>query len=342
MDRANLLITDTDGSLSKDTFKMDVDRPAISAWLSNTPGESRTLNVSLDNVRIDSVPNIANSTYKTFLAYNGTLGLSNKVFSTVVKELSGVFNLYQLPTIEYDPNTLTMPDADELEDVVIDIKMYNGSIDILQYSEGILNNGEKSYYVKSKRAYPTQVTGMPNVSSKRVFMDGWYSYTTIIFRNIAEGASVYKDTFYGIDGFIFKASHDGKIFKNSSKANTYVIMRTGDVVISDGVVQKSNENYQELLFSLNATDGISSQANHVFIHSQLLVTDQLRDAITAEAVEAAFACESDYIDFQKWQQLTLKREAAGVMFLNGLFENAQIIMESARSVCAVPKYNSKC
>lgn len=342
MDKANLLIADTNGSLSKEIFKIDVDRPVISAWLSNVPGETRTLNVALDNVRLDSVPNIANSTYKTFLAYNGTLGLNKKIFSTVVKESSGVFNLYNLPVIEYDPNTLSVPSYEELEDVVIDIKMYNGTIDVLQYSEGILNNGEKSYFVKARRAYPTQITGMPNVASQRVFMDGWYSYTTIIFRNIADGAQVYKDTFYGFDGFIFKASHDGKIFKDSSKPDTYVIMRPGDVVVADGVVQKKNENYQELLFSLNATDGMSSQSNHVYIHSQLLVTDQLRDAITNEAVEAAFACESDYIDFQKWQQLTLKREAAGVMFLNGLFENAQIILESARSVCAVPRYNSNC
>jgi hypothetical protein len=36
--------------------------------------------VALDNVRLDSVPNIHNSTYKIFLAYNGTLGYSNKVF----------------------------------------------------------------------------------------------------------------------------------------------------------------------------------------------------------------------------------------------------------------------
>jgi hypothetical protein len=47
-------------------------------------------------------------------------------------------------------------------------------------------NGEKTYYVKESRAYPTQITGMPNMVGDKVIMDGWYSYTAIIFRNIAE------------------------------------------------------------------------------------------------------------------------------------------------------------
>jgi hypothetical protein len=46
--------------------------------------------------------------------------------------------------------------------------------------------------------------------------------------------------------------------------------------------------------------------------------DQIRDAI-AEAVSAAFAEPTDYVDFQNWQKLTLKRMAASVMFQNGLF-----------------------
>jgi hypothetical protein len=44
---------------------------------------------------------------------------------------------------------------------------------------------KKTYYVKESRAYPTQITGMPNMVGE-VIMDGWYSYTAIIFRNIAE------------------------------------------------------------------------------------------------------------------------------------------------------------
>jgi hypothetical protein len=45
---------------------------------------------------------------------------------------------------------------------------------------------------------------MPNMVGDKVIMDGWYSYTAIIFRNIAEGATVVKDTFYALNEFIFK------------------------------------------------------------------------------------------------------------------------------------------
>jgi hypothetical protein len=38
-----------------------------------------------------------------------------------------------------------------------------------------------------------------------------------------------------------------------------------------------------------------------------LVTDQIRDAITAEAVSAAFAEPTDYVDFQNWETY-LKKE----------------------------------
>lgn len=341
MDIPSVLVSDTNGSLASDLFKIYVDNPVITARLTDEESKARTLQISLDNVRLDSIPNIANSTYKTFLAYNGTLGYTDKVFTTVVKEASGVFNPYNLPVLFYNPGELTRPLASELEDVVIDIKMYNGSVDVLRYSEGVLNNGEKSYFVKESRAYPTTITGLPNIVGSKVAMDGWYSYTTVIFRNIASGAIVMKDSFYGIEGFIFKASDDGQLFKNTESVK-YVIMRDGDNTLDSGVIQVKNEDYSQMLFSLNEASGTSAHANNIFIHSQLLVTDQVRDAITAEAIEAAFAHPEDYVDFQNWQKLTLKRMAAHIMFENGLFENAQIILESARSMCTPERYNSNC
>jgi hypothetical protein len=78
------------------------------------------------------------------------------------------------------------------------------------------------------------------------------------------------------------------------------------------------------LFQLNETTGTRTHGNNVFIHSQLLVTDQIRDAITAEAVSAAFAEPTDYVDFQR-QKLTLKRMAASVMFQNGLLRTLKLL-----------------
>jgi hypothetical protein len=68
-------------------------------------------------------------------------------------------------------------------------------------------------------------------------------------------------------------------------------------------VQQKNEDYTQPLFQQR--DYRNRGNGNVFIHSQLLVTDQIRDAIT-EAVSAAFAEPTDYVDFQNWQKLTLK------------------------------------
>lgn len=337
----SVLISDTNGSLASDLFKIHVDNPVISARLTDEKSKSRDLHISLDNVRLDSLPNIHNSTYKTFLAYNGTLGYSGKVFTTVVKEASGIFDMTSPPVLKYSPGSVIRPDAEILDNVVIDIKMYNGTVDVLRYAEGELNNGEKTYYVKESRAYPTVITSLPNVSGKKVTLDGWYSYTTIIFRHINEGDVVVKDNFYASAGFIFKASHDGQMYTEKIN-NKVVILKPGDPTLNDATLQKKNEDYGQMLFSLNETSSTSAHGNSVFIHSQLLVTDQVRDAIIAEAIEAAFANPVDYVDFQDWQKLTLKRMAASIMFENGLFENAQIIIESTRKLCTAERYNSNC
>jgi hypothetical protein len=76
MDIPSVLISDTNGSLASDLFKIHVDNPTISASLTDEVSKSRMLTVAF--VRLDSVPNIHNSTYKIFLAYNGTLGYSIK------------------------------------------------------------------------------------------------------------------------------------------------------------------------------------------------------------------------------------------------------------------------
>jgi hypothetical protein len=80
---------------------------------------------------------------------------------------------------------------------------------------------------------------------------------------------------------------------------------------------QNEELHHQLLFQLNETTGTRDHGNNVFIHLQLLVTDQIRDAITAEAVSAAFAEPTDYVDFQNWQKLTLKEWPHQLCFRTG-------------------------
>jgi hypothetical protein len=47
-------------------------------------------------------------------------------------------------------------------------------------------------------------------------------------------------------------------------------------------VQQKNEDYTQLLFQLNETTGTGARGTMYLYIPQLLVTDQIRDAITAE------------------------------------------------------------
>jgi hypothetical protein len=327
MEVNNILIDDTNGVLSEELFKTNVDNEALSAWFSTT--DERTLKMSANNVRYNSIPNINGSTYITYLAYNGTLGYSEKVFTTVLVEDSGIFNPSIPPVLEYNPGEVIAPSAEELEDVVIDIKMYNGTVDVLQYREGYLDTGEKTYKVKSVRSYPTTVTKLPNVYGNKVSLDGWYSYTQVIFRNIAVGDTLIKGTFSGYEGLIFKASDNGTMYVDVD-GNILSVPDSGD--IENAPIQVENTNYEEILFSLNETEGMGTDGNSVYVHSQLLITEEIRDAIVKEVIAASLKNCSG-CDFADWQKLTMKRASAAVYFENGLYEQAQIIIESSRAMC---------
>jgi hypothetical protein len=80
-----------------------------------------------------------------------------------------------------------------MDEVVIDIKMFNGSVDVLQGMRRESCITEKN--ILRKRVPRLSYSNYRHAKhGGRQVMDGWYSYTAIIFRNIAEGATV-KDTF---------------------------------------------------------------------------------------------------------------------------------------------------
>lgn len=324
---------DTSGDLASDMLKIYCDKSAAIATLEQGSLGKRVLNVTLGNVKSTSIPGIKNASYISFLTYNGTLGYNNKIFSTVVKTDRGIFDPAKPPVLSYNPAELVRPCKEELQDIVMEIKMFNGTVDVLRYSEGILSGGEKQYNVITK-SYPTTIMELPNVDGKQVFMDGWYSFTCIIFRELLDSSDVFAGDIYCMNGFVFKASDTGKVFW---RKDTPFIEAAGG---TSPIKQEATDNYLEILHSLAGTSGVSAQARSIYTHTQIMVTDRLRDAITEEAVSAAFASPTDYVEFQTWQKLTLKRNAAYVMFQNGLFEKAQIILESARATCSEQKYNS--
>ena len=336
-DIKNILIDDTHGDLEKDLFKNHPQKTSLSGWFDIVEGK-QVLHLSANNIRYDSIPGVNNVTYKTFLTYNGTSGYAKKVFSALIAEDKGKFDTHNVPVLKYDPNkVIDITDIDELDDVVIDIKMYNGTVDVISYHDGILRNGEKVYKAKSVIAYPTTIKKLPNISNDTVFLDGWYSFTQILFRNLVTGGAVIEGSFYAAPGdFIFKANASGLLGWDSAQ-ELYTIKKADGSIVA----QEANENYKEILFSLNESTGTSAQANNIYLHSQVLVTEELRDAITQEIVQASCK-DANGCDFADWQKLVLKRISASIMFENELYENAQIIMESARDLCSNIDHSSPC
>jgi hypothetical protein len=60
----------------------------------------------------------------------------------VVKEIKGTFDSSNIPVLSFDPGMVSRPSREMLDEVVIDIKMFNGSVDVLRYAQGELHNGE--------------------------------------------------------------------------------------------------------------------------------------------------------------------------------------------------------
>lgn len=347
MNIESILVQDTNGELAEDVLKINLDKEALSVWLTDIENTNKkVLNFSVNNVRYDTIPNIQGATYATYLTYNGSSGYRDKMFSTVVATDEGIFDRNNVPVLRYDPNELDTPtDLELLDDIVIDIKMYNGTIDLLNYADsrmgyGPLTKGSQGYIVKSRRAFPTKVDIMPNVRGTKLYMDGWYSLTQVIFRDLVDGDDVVQDNYYSKEGKIYKAAAYGRYFVDNDD-NGVVIRSDNQEILDDGLVRISDISYEDILFSLNETSGISPQANSVFLHSQVLITEELRYAILQEVIDVACK-EKIGCDFMDWQKLQLKRVAASVLFDNGMFEKAQIVMESARAMCLGSNFTLIC
>jgi len=346
MNTESILVQDTNGDLANDILKNDPDKEALSVWFTKFPNTDKAvINFSANNVRYDSIPNISAATYLTKLTYNGSAGYQNKIFSSVVAEDTGIFDKNNVPVLTFDPsNVIDIPEIPVLEDVVLDIKMYNGTIDLLNYADsrmgyGPLSKGSNQYIVKSRRSFPTQVDTLPNVCGKKIYVDGWYTYTQIIFKDLIEGSEIMDGNYYGRDGIIYKASCYGKYYITSS-GEGYVVDSGGNT-IENCMTVVSQVDYEEMLFSLNETADMSPQSNSVFLHSQVLITEELRVAILQEIVDITCKGKSG-CDFMDWQKLNLKQLSAGIMFENGMFEKAQIILESAREMCHGLGFNLNC
>lgn len=346
MEIKSIEVRDTSGVLSKPIWKTTPSEPGTLAWFDMSKSNKRQLNVAPTNVDFEAANSISSKyTYKAVLVYNGTMSTKDRLFKNIVKESSGVFTTDSDAMLTYSPDGLEMPPMEALDDVVMDISMHTGMIDVLEYREGELTRGGKSYAVKARHSYPTIIKTLPNIEKDVVFLDGWYSYTFIKFVDVeAKGATAFVGEYYSFKGKIFKATRTGAVIISGNQI--YIVdihdFDVEDIEAADisAELQDDEGDFADMIMSLYPSDGVGDNYNHAYIESQLLVTDELRDAITNEILCTAM-CDTSACDFADWQKLALKRQAAAIMFWNELYRNAQVVIESSRKMCQL-KLSGKC
>ena len=337
-------IIDTYGSLKEPGAKYKEDQPALSAWFEEE-GKKRVLKLSPSNVYFEKLNGSRHViTYKQILQYNGTLSTNSKTFAqTVASSTSRAIDKIA-PVLTYSPDGLKLPMPKDADQVVLDLDFHTGQADVLEYREGSLTQGEKTYNPTVWRhSYPTIITSFPNTEDQVVYLDGWYTYTFIRFIDVAIYDSTIEGNFYSRLGMVFKASKRGKIWISGSKV--YILpawIQGADIAEIEKEIAKTAhevpmeetaEEIKNLRYTTAAAEGVGGRHSRALLDSQLLITDEIRDAIIEEVICTAKNDVSSACDFADWQKLTLKREAAFIMFENGLFRNAQKIIESSRRVC---------
>ena len=352
MNIKSIEIKDTNGSLSKDVWKTTINESSVTPVFDDSDDNKRIIKLSPGNVNFVTVGGRGN-TYKSYLTYNGTLSTKDQLYKRVVAEDVGAMVGTTAPVLTYSPNNSIMPSKEDMQNELIqlNISMHTGVADVLEYREGSLTRGEKSYKVKAIHNYPMTITEMPNMEKDVVFLDGWYTYTFVMFRDVISNVTrAEKGLYYASKGTMFKASKSGLVIVQSD-GSVYILY--DEFVLEDGLednvdfrevvgaeLQADGGDYLDLRMQLDARDGVGDNYNHSYVESQVLITDEIRDAITRE-IMCSLCTDDTGCTFADWQRLTLKRQAAFIMFENGLYRNSQTLIESSRKLCH-SKYKDEC
>lgn len=344
MDIKSIEVIDTNGSLMDESNKHITSAEAVSARFVETEG-ARVIEFSPDNVDFGVFAYSDGVTFKQVLQYNGTLSSNKKVFQQTLVDETFAPQEILAPTLMYNPGNVKAFDVETVDDIIVELDMHNGTssmLNVLGFKSDDLVGGEKSYSAVSVHTYPTTIKRLPNVENNNVYLDGWYSYTFIGFNDVKFKQDVSKGTYYGSNGMVFKASTSGRIYLD--QMGVYIL--PADMFASGGTISiegadpevsmdiDGDASWAELRIGLKTADSAWSNYSHAFVDSQILITDEIRDAMVKEALCVAGKTKTSTAMFHDWQAITVKRQAAFVLFQNELFKHAQKVIESSRGLCS--------
>jgi len=334
---------DSHGVLIKDIFKLDPEESVVDTRVEYIEGFDIVtyipkLVLSYSNIDYVSLPGLIpdNSTYMYVLAYNGTLGRSSGLYSQVVLTEEGVLDVTSPPVFTYEPNNLQYSVNTKPSDVILDINFYTAEANILQFKGVPVGGNNGPWESVYKYSYPFDMTLTPASVNKKTYFDGWYTSTFVVFRDVGNGSQAIENEIYSYEGFVGKAVATGR----------FEITSGGDLVLVDtdqNIIEEplATITYEEFILASNNFTDINSSGGGLLANTQVMVSDELNNAIIAELKSISLdpACD-DVCTIGDWQKLQQKRLGSHIYFREGDFRKAQIIMESARRFCATT--NKKC
>lgn len=325
---------DSHGIITNDGNKIDPFESVLSASVEHTSTAdhtySPTLHIAYDNIDYNNIPNfpLGDITYKYILAYNGTMSRSKGLYSQVLDTKEGQLAVDMPLAFKYNPQELQYTQGTEAEAVILDVNFYTAEANILQF-KGVPVGGNNGPFTNVyKYSYPFNMSYTPMSEYNKTYFDGWYTSTLVLYRDVTHNLTAIAGEVYAFRGVVGKANASG-VFDISS---------TGVLTIyADGVYTEdplTPLTYEEFILESNNLMGVNSHDTGVLANTQILVTDELNNAIINELknISCDPACD-DTCSIADWQKLQQKRLGAYIYFTEDDYRKAQVIIESSRSVC---------
>jgi len=342
MDIPIVYAKDTHGALTYDVLKHDIEAPAVSA-----KDNDENLELIYNNIAYDSIPGLDpdNTTYLFYLTYNGTNKRNTMLFSTLLLEEAGELDISDLPKFVYSvkgyADDYTYEECPECNQTIIDINFYTREANILQFNaEPGMCTTDQSRIPTIRYTYPYKATIAPNIEDQLVQYDGWYTATYAVIKDKESGDPIVKGDIFAHGGRVYTSPIDG----------TFVARSTDDekdkILDGDGVEHELSQiKYEEFILAANSYIGYETHMDTLIANSQILVTKRINEAI----IDAVKAVNTDYTgcetynlcSIDAWQKLQQKRIAAYILWLESNFNQAQVVVESARESCRNNNDNCK-
>lgn len=352
MTNESVEIRDSNGSLCDFKYKIFPERSAVS-YKFDDKRDMRTLILSPDNIAYDRIQSPReNHTYKQVLQYNGTLNSTDRIFQQILVDETSSVGTLAAPEIRYTPTMVKGFDSEEMSNYVTDLMIHEDLCVSLNYKQGDLTRGGKTYRTVPTYLYPAEIRKWPNTENDTVYLDGWYTYTFINFIDVEAGDVINDGTYFGYAGNVYKAKVEflGEAVILLANKGVYIVPRViyneyvGGLIdiaaihlrgieVHENIIDNDTATWEDLRANLQAYDGIGGTYHASFLDTQILITDELMDATVHEVLCASANGVKTLCDVEDWQTLSMKRKAALVMFENGLYRNAQVIIESTRKMC---------